>query len=332
MRRDQSGVFLSLTNSRIFNHYKLKRNVGLLLFLVNIFSGSIFAQQMNIKTGYLFDSFQINPAFAGFNDAISATSMLRKAWTGVRNSPQDAYFGLDLPISGKRAGLGFQFLDERQEVSKAYGAQLTYSYRIQVGSNSTFSMGLQTGLFDYSVNYTQLDVIDPNDPMFSQEISGNRLNFGTGFFFHSPRFYIGLASPNFIRNKRNYLISNDVTNLISQSRQVYLQTGLNIRLSDYSVFKPSVLVRAPQGMDITYDLNASLSFLNTVNFGLSYREKRAVVASVYMRLNQNFHLGYSHDLNTTRFSTIMRSVHEIMLRYEIPVGGNSQVPKTNFYY
>ena len=270
----------------------MKRNIGLVFVLLNVFSGSIFAQQMINKTGYLFDSFQINPAFAGFNDAISATSMLRKAWTGVRNSPQNAYFGLDLPISGKRAGLGFQFLDERQEVSKAYGAQLTYSYRIQIGQNSTFSMGWQTGLFYYSVNYTLLDVIDPNDPMFSQEVSGNRLNFGTGFFFYSPRFYIGLASPNFIRNKRNYNISPNATNLITESRQVYLHIGLNMSLSDDMRFKPSVLVRAPQGMDITYDLNANLSFLNTLNFGLSYRERRAVVALVYMKLHQNFHLGY----------------------------------------
>jgi type IX secretion system PorP/SprF family membrane protein len=310
----------------------MMRNIGLVFVLLNIFSSSLFAQQMPNKTGYLFDSFQINPAFAGFNDAISATSMLRKAWTGVRNAPQNAYFGLDLPISGKRAGIGFQFLDERQEVSKTYGAQLTYSYRIQVGSNSTFSMGLQTGLFDYSVNYTLLDVIDPNDPMFSQEVSGNRLNFGTGFFFYSPQFYIGLASPNFIRNKRNYIISADATNLITEGRQVYLHTGLNISLSDDALFKPSVLVRAPQGMDITYDLNASLSFLNTVDFGLSYRERSAVVALVNMKLHQNFHLGYSYDLNTSRFNTLMRSVHEIMLRYKIPVGGNSQVPKTNFYY
>jgi hypothetical protein len=89
-------------------------------------------------------------------------------------------------------------------------------------------MALQTGLFDYSVNYALLDVIDPNDPMFSQEVSGN-------------------------------------------------------------------------------------------------------VALVNMKLHHNFNLGYSHDLNTSRFSTITKSVHEIMLRYKIPVRGNSQVPKTNFY-
>jgi type IX secretion system PorP/SprF family membrane protein len=192
-------------------------------------------------------------------------------------------------------------------------------------------MALQTGLFDYSVNYALLDVIDPNDPMFSQEVSGNRLNLGTGFFFYSPQFYIGLASPNFIRNKRNYISSADATNLITEGRQLCLHTGLNISLSDDVLFKPSVLVRAPQGMDITYDLNASLFFLNTVDFGLSNRERSAVVALVNMKLHHNFNLGYSHDLNTSRFSTITKSVHEIMLRYKIPVRGNSQVPKTNFY-
>jgi len=281
-------------------------------------SNNLFSQQLPLNSGYIFNMFQINPAYAGFRDALQITSMFRKQWTGIQSSPQTAYFGVDMPIPNKRAGLGFQFVEERQEISKALGAQLSYSYKIPTGENSSLSLGLQAGVFDYRIDYTKVDVIDPNDPMFSQDISQSKLNFGGGFFYSAPRFYIGLASSNFIRNNP---ISTETgnANSVTQNIQAYLNTGYIFTLSDNLLFKPSVLVRAVQGRAVSMDVNANLSVTDQVSIGVSYRQKSALVGMINLKILPDVHLGYAYDYNTTQFNNIVRGFHEVMLRYQIPL-------------
>lgn len=221
--------------------------LGMVLLLTC--SNNLFSQPLPLNSGYIFSMFQINPAYAGFKDAIQITSMFHKQWTGIQSSPQTAYFGVNMPIPNKRAGLGLQFVDDRQEVSKALGAQLSYSYKIPTGENSSLSMGLQTGLFDYSTDYTKVDVIDANDPMFNQDISRTKLNFGGGFFYSASRFYMGLSSSNFIRNNPKNTERGNV-NTITQNIQVYLNTGYIFTLSENLFFKPSMLVRMVQGSPV----------------------------------------------------------------------------------
>ena len=207
---------------------KHKITIGLFLFLASI--NPIFSQQIPLSSGYIFNIFQINPAYTGFRDGLQVTSMFRKQWTGIQNSPQTNYIGLDMPIPNKRAGLGLQFIDAREDISKTFGAQLSYSYKIQVGENSNLSMGLQSGLFDYSIDYSMVDIIDANDPWFSQALNRTKLNFGGGLFYSAPKFYLGLSSSNFIRNNPN---SSEMANAnaITQNVQAYLHSGYIFTLS-----------------------------------------------------------------------------------------------------
>jgi len=303
--------------------------IGLVLFLT--FSNNVFSQQLPISSGYMFNIFQINPAYAGFKDAIQINSMFRKQLTDYKNSPQSAYFGVDLPILNKRVGLGLQFVDERQAIFKTTGAQLSYSYKIPIGENASLSMGLQAGLFDYSIDYTRVEVIDPNDPMFSQEISNKKLNFGTGFFYGTPQFYMGLSSPNFIRNN---LIDAGIVNAnnITQNIQVNLNSGYAFMLSDNLYFTPSMLVRGVQGKPVSFDVNARLSVADKLSIGVSYREKSVIASMINIKILPDVHIGYAYDYNTTQFNTISKGFHEVMLRYEIPSSRQNQSPTNIFNY
>jgi hypothetical protein len=57
------------------------------------------------------------------------------------------------------------------------------------------SLGLQAGLLNYKANYTEAITFQPNDPAFSQNISGILPSAAAGIYFNSDKFYIGVSTP-----------------------------------------------------------------------------------------------------------------------------------------
>ena len=61
-------------------------------------------------------------------------------------------------------------------------------------------MGLtfhNVGLYS-DINYT---LPQPTDPAFSEDISNTYFNLGSGFFYYTNKYYLGLSVPNMLKSK-----------------------------------------------------------------------------------------------------------------------------------
>lgn len=288
---------------------------------------SLFSQQLPLFSEYMFNTLEINPAYAGFRDAINITTMFRKQWTGFKSAPQSTFFSVDMPVSGKRVGLGLKLVDDRDEITKTLGAQAVYSFKIPTGDYSTLAFGLQGGVYNFKTDYTKVDVIDPNDPSFSQNVNSIRLNFGTGMFFNTERFYAGLSSPNLVRNNFKKTNNTGAFNEIKQNMHVYFNTGYVFELSSDLLLKPSVLVRGVVGSPISYDINTNLWIADMVSVGVSYRNKSAMVGIVDLKILPELRMGYAYDHSISRLNIISKGSHEVILRYEISYDRMSLSPR-----
>lgn len=286
----------------------------------------LYAQQLPLYSQYMFNTFEINPAYAGAKEAVQISSMFRKQWTGFKSAPQSTFLSVDMPIPDKRIGLGIKIVDDRDEITKTIGAQGAYSYKVPLGDYSTLALGLQAGAMNFSSDFTNVDVIDLNDPSFSQVVNSVKINFGTGIFFNTERFYVGLSVPNLVRHD---LRKNDGSKLggMKQNMHYYFNTGYVFFLSDAFVFKPSVLVRGLQGSPISIDVNANLWIKDMISFGASYRNKSAVVGIVNLRMLPDLYMGYAYDHSISRLNIIAKGSHEVSLRFEIPNGRTSLSPR-----
>ena len=306
----------------------VKSNIfrSLLLGMALSFPDSLLAQQLPLYSEYMFNTFEINPAYAGARDAIQITSMFRKQWTGFKSAPQSTFFSIDMPIPDKRVGLGIKVVDDRDEITKTIGAQAAYAYKIPMGDYSTLAFGLQAGLMNFQSDFTKVDVIDPNDPSFSQIINSSNANFGTGIFFNTESFYVGVSSPNLLRQN---LRKSDPGNFsdIKQNTHIYFNTGYVFLLSDDFVFKPSVLVRGLIGSPVSFDVNANLWIADMVSLGTSYRNNSALVGIINLRVLPELYLGYAYDHSISRLNIIAKGSHEVILKYEIPSGRTSLSPR-----
>lgn len=298
--------------------------MGIFLFLS--FSNSLSAQQLPLYSEYMFNTFEINPAYAGSRDVIQIISMFRKQWTGFKTAPQSTFLSVDLPIPGKRVGLGIKIVDDRDEITKTIGAQAAYAYKVPVGSYSTLALGLQAGAMSFKSDFTKVDVIDPNDPSFSHVVNSVKINFGTGIFFNTENFYVGVSLPNLFRQN---LKKNDPGNLgdFKQNMHIYFNTGYVFMLSYNFVLKPSVLVRGLVGSPVSVDVNTNLWIADMLSLGVSYRNKSALVGIINLRVLPELYLGYAYDHSISRLNIIAKGSHEVILKYEIPNGRTSLSPR-----
>lgn len=296
------------------------------LVLLASFSSGLSAQQLPLYSEYMFNTFEINPAYAGGRDAIQITSMFRKQWTGFKSAPQSTFLSVDMPIPDKRIGLGLKIVDDRDELTKTVGAQAAYSYKVPMGEYSTLALGLQAGAMNFKSDFTKIDVIDPNDPSFSQVVNSVKVNFGTGVFFNTENFFAGLSIPNLIKQN---LKKNDIANPgdIKQNTHIYFNTGYVFALNDNFVFKPSVLVRGLVGSPVSFDVNANLWIAEMLSLGASYRNKSAVVGIINLRVLPELYMGYAYDHSISRLNIIAKGSHEVILRYEISNGRTSLSPR-----
>lgn len=287
----------------------------------------LLSQQLPLYSEYTFNTLEINPAYAGFRDALNITTMFRKQWTGFKTAPQSTFISADMPIANKRVGIGIKLVDDRDEITKTLGAQAIYSFKIPTGDYSTIALGLQGGAFNFKTDYTKIDVIDPNDPSFSQNVNTTRLNFGTGIFFNTEKFFAGISSPNLVRNNLRKTNNTGEFSELKQNMHVYFNTGYVFELSNELLFKPSVLVRAVIGSPLSYDLSANFWIAEILSLGVSYRNQAAVVGLIDIKVLPELRLGYAYDHSISRLNLISKGSHEVILRYEISFDRISLSPR-----
>jgi type IX secretion system PorP/SprF family membrane protein len=289
----------------------------------------MMAQQLPLYSQYMFNTLEINPAYAGFRQAMQFTSVFRKQFNGIKGSPQTSMLSGDMPIGETRLGIGLKIVDDRLSVTQNLGAQLAMSYRIE-GDNSKLAFGLQLGALNYKTDFSQLNITNAGDPVFAQNLNALAANFGTGIFYNTDKFYAGLSSPNLVRA---HLRKTDVAlseYTVKQNLHIYFNSGYLITINDNFVLKPSFLLRGVQGLPFNYDLNANLFFREIISGGLSYRSKSALVGLLDFRLVPTLRLGYAYDYNLTRLNNFSRATHEIVLRFHIPIERDELMPSYMF--
>lgn len=289
----------------------------------------VHAQQLPLYSQYMFNTLEINPAYAGFKQSMQFTTIFRKQFNGIRDAPQTALVSFDMPIGDTKLAFGVKLVDDKISVTKTMGAQGSLSYRIE-GDNSDLAFGLQMGALNYSANLTELNVTDPGDPIFAQNVNTLVANFGTGVFYNTDKFYAGLSIPNLVRTHlRETNIALDQYS-VKQNAHMYLNAGMLIDLNDNFILKPSFLIRGVKGIPLNYDINANVFFRDLASVGLSYRSHSAVVGLMDVRVLPQLRLGYAYDHNVGRLGPFARSTHEIILRYHIPFDKDTLMPSYLF--
>ncbi|MDA6071052.1 type IX secretion system membrane protein PorP/SprF [Flavobacterium sp. AC] len=296
------------------------KNIRLLIIIV-LTSNYMSAQQDAQYTQYMYNPTVVNPAYAGSRDVMSIFGLYRTQWVGLEGAPKTGTLSMHTPIENSRLGLGFSLVNDRIGPSDETNLSLDISYTIDVSYQYKLAFGVKGSANLINVDYTKLDIYDPSDARFQQNIDNKfSPNVGAGIYLYSDNTYIGLSAPALLQTKHfdgsvNY--NDSATFFAGEQVHYYLMAGHVFDL-DYNLkFKPSALVKMTEGAPLQVDLSANFLFNEKFTAGVAYRWSAALSALVGFQVSDGLFIGYAYDAETTKLANYNSGSHEIFLRFEM---------------
>ncbi|SHL44439.1 type IX secretion system membrane protein, PorP/SprF family [Flavobacterium flevense] len=291
----------------------MKTNSIIILLLLVTVSG--FAQQDSQYTHYMYNTININPAYAGSRGVTSIFGLHRTQWVGLDGAPTTNAFSINTPIRNSKLGLGLSFVNDKIGASDQNNISADLSYTIPTSEKYNLSFGIKATANLLNVDYTKLDRYNGGSPVFQNNIDNEfSPNIGAGVYYHSDKLYVGFSVPNFLDVKH---FDDNASAAIQDRMHYYLMGGYVFDVSPTVKLKPSVLTKMVSGAPLQVDVSANVLLQDKFTLGLSYRWSAAATAMAGIQVTDGLLIGYSYDFDTTSLENYNSGSHEIFLRFEL---------------
>lgn len=262
-------------------------------------------------TQYMFNGLVINPAYAGADEALSATLVQRKQWSGVEAAPVTHTLTAHSLFRQKHVGLGLTLVHDQVGVHKNLSLMTNYAYHVAINTNQYLSFGIAAGMHNRRSDYTSLGM--SGDPKLSGvPISYTVFDAGAGIYFRGPRLHAGLSVPELIPER--VFISDSVTLKLSNTTMLMFTKYLFEINPDISL-EPSLLLKHLNGVPLSYDVNFNVIMRKVLTLGLGYRKRESVDFLMKAKATRQLQIGYSFDYPVGSVSRFTNGSHELMVQY-----------------
>ena len=273
-----------------------------------------FAQQDAQYTQYMYNTINVNPAYAGSRGVMSIFGLHRTQWVGLDGAPVTNTASINTPINESNLGLGLSFVNDRigPTNENTISADLSYSINTSETYKLLFGIKASANLFNLDVN--KLNPADQGDPQFADLENKFTPNIGAGVYFHSDKTYFGLSVPSFFESTRY----DDNSVAINKERMsFYFIAGHVFDLSYNLKFKPALMTKATEGAPLQVDLSANFLIMDKFVLGAAWRFDAAVSAMAGFQVSDGLYIGYGYDMETTELKNYNSGSHEVFLRFEL---------------
>lgn len=285
-----------------------------LLFAL-LFTGIVtYAQQDAQFTQYMYNTINVNPAYAGSRGALSIFALHRTQWVGLDGAPVTNAVSVNTPINGSNLGLGVSIINDRIGPTHENSFSADLSYTIPTSETFKLSFGIKATANLFDLDVSKLDPKEAGDPSLQNMNNKFSPNIGAGLYLHSNKAYVGFSVPNFIETNRYN--DNEVA-IFKEKIHYYLIAGYVFDLSDSVKFKPALLTKMVMGAPLQVDVSGNFMFMDKFVVGVAYRWSAALSAMVGFQVSDGLYIGYGYDNETTNLKNYNSGSHEIFLRYEL---------------
>ena len=302
---------------------QLKMNkLTICTFVVILFSLGMQAQQDPHYTQYMYNMNVMNPAYAGSKDDLSIGLLYRQQWVNVDGAPRTGTLSIHSPV-GKNVGLGLSAITDKIGPVQENNIFADFSYTLDLGGNQKLALGLKAGatfhkvgLFDDIGNGF---VPQENDIAFQENSSATYLNFGTGVFYYTDKFYASASLPNIFKTKHLDVTQNgQQIQFGSETQHLFVTSGYVFDLSSSTKFKPSLMLKYAISAPVSFDFSGNFLFLDKFEIGATYRLDDSFGAMVNYAITPKIRVGYAYDQIVSGLKVTTQSSHEFLLLFDIP--------------
>lgn len=259
-----------------------------------------------------------NPAATGLDGMLNVRGAYSMQMAGFEDAPASMYVGGDLPVVflGPQHGAGVGFLNDKAGLFNTQKFHIQYAFH-QPLFGGTLSVGGRAALLSQGFDGTEIDVIDPNDPVFAtSEVKGTSFDLDAGMrYSYKKRWYVGASATHCLGPTIS--LGDDKTYELNIDPTFYLTGGyrLAFRQPRY-VLHTDACVRSDLN-DWRADVTARLAYegdKHRLYGGLNYAPTKSVAVLFGIDLH-GLNLGYSYEMYTTGIGAL-HGTHELTLGYQ----------------
>ena len=280
------------------------------LLLVSLVS---FSQQDSQYTQYMYNTININPAYAGSRGVLSVFGLHRSQWVGLDGAPVTNAITINSPIENTNLGVGLSFVNDRLGPTDQNNISADVSHTIKTSETYKLSFGVKGSIDLFSFDASKLNIYTADNTLqtYNNKFSPN---IGAGIYFHSDKSYLGFSIPNFFETKR---YSDSDYAVYKEKMNYYLIGGYVFDLNPNLKFKPAFMGKMVEGAPLQVDVSANFLFNDKFVLGAAWRWSAAASLMAGFQINEGLYIGYGYDLDTTKLAHYNSGSHEIFLRFEL---------------
>jgi type IX secretion system PorP/SprF family membrane protein len=273
-----------------------------------------YSQQDAQYTQYMYNTINVNPAYAGSRGVMSIFGLYRTQWVGLDGAPDTGAFSINTPIENSNIGAGLSVVTDRIGPTSEHVISGDISYTIPTSETYKLSFGLKASANLFNFQRNKVNPATESD-LLLQDISNDfSPNIGAGVYFHSDKLYLGVSAPNFLETKR---YADNSKAVYKERMNLYGIAGYVFDLSSNLKFKPAVMTKMVQGAPLQVDVSGNFMINEKFVLGAAWRWDAAFSGMAGFQINKGLYLGYGYDRETTKLVNYNSGSHEIFLRYEL---------------
>ena len=292
----------------------------------------LHAQQDAQYTNYMYNTMNINPAYAGSRGNLSVFGLHRTQWVGLDGAPTTNTFAIHSPIRESNVGVGLSFMNDVIGPSDESTISADFSYTINTSDTYKLAFGLRATAHLLNVDFSKLHIYNQGDALAQYNID-NRFspNFGAGAYWYSENTYIGISIPNMLETQHfdKTQVAYSATSVPYERMHYHIIGGKVFDINSDIQFKPAFLAKIVEGAPLQLDLSANFMFQEKFTLGAAYRWDAAMSALAGFQVNDNWFIGYGYDAEVTKLANYNSGSHELFLRYEF--SRKKQVASPRFF-
>ena len=290
-------------------------NRFILYILAVLFPMPLLGQMFPLSDHYVYNTLVINPAFAGCNEALSATISYRNQWVGFEDAPKSCFLAVHTPVHNDRIGLGLLIMNNSIGISKENSFIGNYAYRTEL-RDGTLSLGLGFGITVYGIAWNDLKPADSDDiQLMNNSNSAVLPNFSVGTYYYTKKYFIGISMPMFLSHEVDESTGKYKIGNFFSGGNYFLTGGYEIGIGQKIKLLPSLLIKYHPHNAIQVDYNAQVSLKDQIWIGIGYRNQNMLIGLLQCKLTYQLRMAYSYNFTVGGIGNYVNGSHEFVLNY-----------------
>lgn len=269
------------------------------------------AQLDPLSSQYYYNRYQINSAFAGFEQGINLNAGIRSMWSNIPGAPVTQAVTLDYGF--QRSGLGLNVYNNKAGLQRQTKVLASYAYHLPLNDKSKLNFGVSLGFTNQRLSTSDING-NPNDVLVGQY--NDRETYIDGDFgvaYTNDRLTVSASLPNL-----NKLFNRDASKVADISR-FYSAVSYKIPLAgsglEGELVEPLVAYRVVEGYKDIWDAGAQLSvFEQQILLSAIYHSTENATFGLGMDYKRKYLISGLYTTNTSQLSNYTNGSFELYLR------------------